>query len=682
MNFKIWLLIALLCFVGGNVYSQKENAADETIQDIFEQYSAETDEEIDYESFYNDLIGFLEMPIQMNSASRENLEKLPFLSDIQIENILAYLYKNKRFNSLYELQLVEGLDMTDVRRLLPFVTLGNANETAEKIYWNEIFKYGKSDVLLRFDKTAQLKKGYEAVLDDSDVMETPYLGSPVYSSLKYNFKYKNKFSLGAVAEKDAGEQFWGDTHKGFDSYSAHFQLNDFWKFKTIVVGDYRASFGQGLVFNMGYGTSKSSYVLNVVNRSNGLKKFSSTDEFNFLRGVGATMKFKNTELSCFYSYRNMDSDTASEQFSSFYKTGLHRTFTENDKRSTIGMQNLGANVSTRIKMARFGFTMAHSTLSSVYNPDIAPYNLNYFRGDKLTTAGVDYRFRVATLNFFGESAYTSKNGLASVNGILFSPLSTVSVVALWRYYSPKYDTFYANAFAENSRVNNENGFYIGAEIRPFSKWKFAVYADSYQFPWLKYGVNAPSIGSDYLLQADFAPNRTVQMLWRVKYEQKQKNASVGAIRTQYDYGKAAFRYQLNFNSGSFSSKNLLELSYSDSTSKAVSWGFAAYQDLSYTFAKLPLTLNARCMYFDAPNYDNRFYLYEKDILYAFSIPMTYGAGVRYYLNLKIELFDRLSIWFKMAQTVYESSRKTIGSANEAIDGNRKTDYRMLLKYNF
>ncbi len=172
------------------------------------------------------------------------------------------------------------------------------------------------------------------------------------------------------------------------------------------------------------------------------------------------------------------------------------------------------------------------------------------------------------------------------------------------------------------------------------------------------------------------------MLWRVKYEQKQKNASVGAIRTQYDYGKAAFRYQLNFNSGSFSSKNLLELSYSDSTSKAVSWGFAAYQDLSYTFAKLPLTLNARCMYFDAPNYDNRFYLYEKDILYAFSIPMTYGAGVRYYLNLKIELFDRLSIWFKMAQTVYESSRKTIGSANEAIDGNRKTDYRMLLKYNF
>jgi len=681
MKLKTLLFIVFLQF-SGSIYSQTVSTAEETILDIFEQYSAETEEDVDYESFYNDLIGLLESPIQLNSATRDDLEKLPFLSDVQIENILAFIYKNGRLNSLYELQLIEGLDLTDVRRLLPFVVLGNVNTSTDKIYWNEIFKYGKSDIFLRFDKSAQLKKGYEPVANDSGIVSTPYLGSPLYNSFKYNFKFKNKLLFGVVMEKDAGEQFWGSRHKGFDSYSAHVQLNDFWKFKTIVVGDYRASFGQGLVFNMGYGASKSSYVLNVVNRSSGLKKFSSTDEFNFLRGLGATVKLGKTDLSCFYSTRNIDADTIDGSFSSFYKTGLHRTETEYSKRSTVGMQTCGTNISTRIKMARFGVTAAHTLLANDFNPDPAPYNLNYFRGRKLTTVGSDYRFRLGALNFFGETAYSSTKGVATVNGVLFSPLSTVSVVTLWRYYSTKYDAFYANSFAESGRVNNENGLYIGAEIRPFRKWKFAVYADSYQFPWLKYRVNAPSVGSDYLLQADYAPKRNLQMLWRVKYEQKQKNAAVGAIRSQYDYSKAAFRYQLNFNSGSFSSKNLLELSYSDSTSKAVNWGFTVYQDISYAFAKLPLTLNARCMYFDAPNYDNRFYIYEKDVLYAFSIPMTYGAGVRYYLNLKLELFNRLSVWFKVAQTVYESSRKSIGSANEMILGNRKTDYRLLLKYNF
>jgi len=681
MKLKALLFTLLLCFTG-NIYSQTLNTAEETILDIFEQYSAEAEEDIDYESFYNDLIGLLESPIQLNTATRDDLEKLPFLSDIQIENILAFIYKNGRLNSLFELQLIEGMDLTDVRRLLPFVVLGNVTAVTDKIYWNEIFKFGKSDILLRFDKTAQLKKGYVPVVNDSGLVSKPYMGSPLYSSFKYNFIFKNKLLFGVVAEKDAGEQFWGSRHRGFDSYSAHIQLNDFWRFKTLVVGDFRASFGQGLVFNMGYGASKSSYVLNVVNRSSGLKKFSSTDEFNFLRGVGATVKLGKTDISCFYSNRKIDADTISDSFSSFYKTGLHRTESEYSKRSTVGMQTWGSNISTRIKMARFGFTVAHTALSNDFNPELAPYSINYFRGRKLTTVGSDYRFRLGVLNFFGETAYSSTKGVASVNGVLFSPLSTVSVVTLWRYYSPKFDTFYANSFAENSRVNNENGLYIGAEIRPFRKWKFALYADSYQFPWLKYGVNAPSIGSDYLLQADFAPKRNLQMLWRVKCEQKQKNTAVGVIRNQYDYLKAAFRYQLNFNSGPFSSKNLLELSYSDSSSTAVNWGFTVYQDLSYSFAKLPLTLNARCMYFDAPNYDNRFYIYEKDVLYAFSIPMTYGAGVRYYLNLKLELFSHLSVWFKVAQTVYDTSRKSIGSANETIVGNLKTDYRLLLKYNF
>ena len=86
---------------------------DQFIADIFEQYSAETEEEMDFETFYEELMELAESPIVLNSATKEQLEKLPFLSDIQIESILSYRYSFGSFNSLFELQLIDGLDMTE-----------------------------------------------------------------------------------------------------------------------------------------------------------------------------------------------------------------------------------------------------------------------------------------------------------------------------------------------------------------------------------------------------------------------------------------------------------------------------------------------------------------------------------------------------------------------------------------
>jgi len=172
------------------------------------------------------------------------------------------------------------------------------------------------------------------------------------------------------------------------------------------------------------------------------------------------------------------------------------------------------------------------------------------------------------------------------------------------------------------------------------------------------------------------------MNWRIKFEQKQKNSDNATIANIEDYAKGSIRYQLMYNSGNFSTKNLIEVSYSDSASSNAKIGFAAYQDFSYVFVKIPLGIDFRCMLFDAPNYDNRFYLYEKDILYAFSIPMFYGLGMRYYLNVKYELTENCSLWFKIAQTVYGDNRPTISSGNEEIQGNKKTDIRFMVRYRF
>ena len=675
-------LVALICLLLTGLKAQdKTIVTDQFIADIFEQYSAETEEEMDFETFYEELMELTESPIVLNSATKEQLEKLPFLSDIQIENILSYRYSFGSFNSLFELQLIDGLDMTDIRRMLPFVVLGESQLKTKKIYKNDLLKYGKNQVLLRFDKGIEPKAGYEFIEGET---ESAYLGSSLYNSVKYQYRFKDRIKLGLTMEKDAGEQFAGNTHKGYDFYSFHAQLNDIAGFKTIVVGDFRASFGQGLVLGSAFGMGKSSYVLKINTAASGLKKYSSTNESSYFRGLGATIKFGKIDLTAFYSNRNIDADTVSGNFQSIYKTGLHRTPAEFEKKATVNEQIAGLNASLMFRNTQVGFTLVQTRLNQSLIPEISTYNHFYFGGNKQSSAGINYRARWHKFNFFGETAVSEKWSMATINGLSFSPHSQVSVVILQRYFSPEYDTFYANTFSESSRVNNESGIYLGAEIRPYKRWKIAAYADSYRFQWPRFGVDAPSLGQDYLCQLDFASRKDLSMFWRIKYEEKFENASNSedVMALIVPLQKASFRYQLSYSYRGFSCRNIIEGNMTEKGNSGYKYGVTALQDVSYSFSNLPLTVDVRYQFFDAVDYDNRFYSYEKDILYAFAIPMYYGKGSRYYLNIKYDLTNSISLWCKFAQTVYADGRESISSGKEEIKGNRKSDVRFMLRWEF
>ena len=684
----IYLFCFLILYSFPSIAQDAITTTEQLIADIFEQYTAESEDDIDYDTFYEELMYCSQNPINLNRTTREELERLPFLSDIQVENIISHVYRFGKLQTIYELQLIDGLDMTDIRRMLPFVVVGEVAETFKKIYWQDLLRYGKNELFFRLDKGVETKEGYQ-FLPEEDVNADEanaknYIGNSLYHSLKYRYHLKDRIQVGMTAEKDAGEQFWGATHKGYDFYSAYALINDLGKVKTLVVGDFRANFGQGLVLRPEFGMGKSSYVLNVTARNSGLKKYGSTDENNFFRGAGATVRIGKFDITAFYSNKMIDGDTLNGSFSSMYKTGLHRTLSELSKKQTINQQVLGGNATITYSNYQIGFTVVHTILDNKLEPDKSVYNYFYFSGNQQTTAGVHYRLRWQKLNLFGETAMTDNGSIATLNGFSFSPISQVSLVALHRYYSPEFDTFYATSFSETSRINNENGFYLGAEVRPFKKWKIAAYADSYRFPWPKYGIDAPSIGKDYLFQIDFATQRNIAMFWRFKYEEKQSNFSgTGAIMPVIvPIQKTSLRYNLTYSFGNFSFKNVLEGNLARQADAPWAYGIIASQDVSYAFSTIPLKIDLRYQFFDALNYENRFYSFEKDVLYAFSIPMYFGLGSRYYLNLQYDLSKRLSLWFKIAQTVYADERESMSSGNETILGNRKTDMRFLLKWDF
>ncbi|MEG0454927.1 MAG: helix-hairpin-helix domain-containing protein, partial [Bacteroides sp.] len=96
------------------------------IEELMEELSVNNDEEreIDWTDEIEELSQRIEQPVQLNSATREQLESIPFLNDRQIENLLAYLYIHGPMQTIYELQLVEGMDQQTIQYLLPFVAVG------------------------------------------------------------------------------------------------------------------------------------------------------------------------------------------------------------------------------------------------------------------------------------------------------------------------------------------------------------------------------------------------------------------------------------------------------------------------------------------------------------------------------------------------------------------------------
>lgn len=111
--------------------------------------------------------------------------------------------------------------------------------------------------------------------------------------------------------------------------------------------------------------------------------------------------------------------------------------------------------------------------------------------------------------------------VASLNALQLTPASYFSLLLLYRYYDKRYQAFFGNAFSQNSAVQNEQGVYMGMQWTPFSRWKLSAYADIFRFPWLKYGVDAPSTGKEYMLQLDYTPSRNLSVYVRYKYKQKE-----------------------------------------------------------------------------------------------------------------------------------------------------------------
>ena len=96
----IWMCLAIC--VTMTAHSQ-EFRLDDVLEDIFHQLSE--DGEWSYEEIEEELLSIAQNPMNLNEVTSEDLNRLMFLNDEQIDAILMYQYQYG-FNEIYELQLI------------------------------------------------------------------------------------------------------------------------------------------------------------------------------------------------------------------------------------------------------------------------------------------------------------------------------------------------------------------------------------------------------------------------------------------------------------------------------------------------------------------------------------------------------------------------------------------------
>ena len=651
------------------------------MEEVLEDLSVNNDinnsvNSLNWENELEELSNRLQEPVNLNSATREQLEQFPFLSDIQIEHLLAYIYIHGQMETIYELQLVEELDRQTIQYLLPFVCIKAINNEPA-FRWKTMLKdagrYGKNEVLTRLDIPFYKRKGYEHT----------YLGPSVYNSVKYTFRYRDQLYAGGVAEKDAGEPFAALHNRyGYDYYSFYLLLQNCGRLKLLAVGNYRLSFGQGLVMSTDYLMGKTIYASSFNNRSTGIKRHSSTDEYNYFRGVATTVALtKSLSVSAFYSHRNMDGVVTDGEITSVYKTGLHRSRKEADKKNLLTSQLTGGNVSYQQNHIRLGITGVYYVFNRPYEPELTGYSKYNIHGNHFYNLGIDYAYRWRRFSFQGETAI-GKQGWASLNRLQYSPVQDIQFMLIHRFYSYDYWAMYAHSFGEGSTVQNEQGYYVGLETTPFSHWRFFVSFDLFSFPWKKYRINKPSRGTDGLIQATFTPRTNLSMYLKYRYKQKERDLTGSKGTLTLPIFHHQLRYRLNYSLNDvFSSRTTLDYNHFHSQDRAATKGYQVTQMISSQLPWTRLFADVQGSYFCTDDYDSRVYVSEKGLLYTFYTPSFQGRGFRCAVRLRYELNKHWLFITKFGETIY-LNRNEIGSGNDLIYGNKKADIQMQLRIKF
>ena len=209
---------------------------------------------------------------------------------------------------------------------------------------------------------------------------------------------------------------------------------------------------------------------------------------------------------------------------------------------------------------------------------------------------------------------------------------------------------------------------------------FNCYGDFFYFPYKKYLISkAGTKGFDGVVQLTYSPRYELNMFIKYKYKNKPRDYTMDKEKFIETTNQHRLRYQLNYSEAQWNIKTIMEYNRIDYSYKKPSQGYLVSQHFGYSWKKIPLILDATFSWFNTDDYASRISVYEKGLLYSFSIPSFYDKGFRIALNARYEIFKNVILQCKFAETNY-LNKQEIGTGLDRIPHHYKQDVYLQIRW--
>jgi hypothetical protein len=674
--------VTLFSLLTTHLFCQEYPTKDVDVERIVEEIYGVQDLDLNYEELYENLLQFLNNPININRATTEQLRFLHILSEYQLEQLAQYKKDFGELQSLFELQAIPGFDSSTITKLIPFITISGTPNTHS--IWNRIRDESSTYLLLRYDRLLETKKGFMEPTSE----RSRFHGNEDRYYARFRSSKPGDFSFGFTLEKDAGEDvIWNPSKNqyGSDFVSFHAQLQNKGHLKNLIIGDFQPQFGQGIALGGSFGFGKGAETVLTTRRSNvGFIPYTSVTEYNYLHGIASTLSItKQITLSSFYSNRKLDAATQTDSsentfITSLQTTGLHRSDIELEGRKSTTEETWGVILNYQRNNIESGILFSQSNFDRLIQPTASPYNQFAFRGSQNTLLGGYLNITIHNATFFTEFSQRLEFGNAMVAGMLVSLTPKLDVALHYRNYQRNFISHYSNAFAESSTPQNERGVYWGWKYRFNKMFSTAGYVDLFQFPWLRYRSYKPGFGHEWLIRVNYEPSKKILIYTQIREELKERNiaSSTSNLYNTLPGVKRNFWMSADYAvTPSLRLKTRAQFS-TYTLNDVTTQGMMLSQDASWEFGKFAISARHALLHTD--DFDNRQYVYERDVWLAFSLPAYAGVGIRNYLLIQYNVSKTITLWVRYSRFNY-NDRNEIGSGVDTIKGNTKNDIKFQLR---
>ena len=557
----------------------------------------------------------IENPIAINQANQQEWQRIPLLTQQDIENILQVRKQQGAFSTIRQIRKIIGKEKYQL--IKPFLIL-----KAQKV-----------------QKVQVTQRNYWTVETPEEIRNQKFLGNKLYNLTQFRYQKKGKWEIGLVVQKDVGEP----------------EFNDYWNASAVyhtlkwqlLIGSFYLQIGQGLLFSSPFGKVKSSVVmLPFTPGVTFVRPYLGTSE-NFAQ-TGICLKGKpglKTEVLAFGASNLRDGkfNPSTQKVIGFDFSGYHRSATERNRKDLIREKIFGLHVRHQLNNS----FMVQGTLVKIdYSPGIEfnAFNVPFsdlrrkfydFSGQRIILSSFAYDFKQADWHFSGEIAGGKYTAPGLIQSLWLEKEQWQTGLIFWNL-SRNFQSPYGRVLGQSNPFPRAlRGLYFALAWQK-EKWDFSFYKIITQNLWRTYRNPFPGLKDEWLARARLEFNHSQLLIrWREKTTDEaviNSSARLDNVRIQFNT-LLAKKIELRSRLEAVRLKNSAEK------------GVLTFQQINCRISREWQFL-FRVTFFRTDSYNSRIYEYENDVPGSFANYPLYGEGFKWFWRVQWQPFNNLKIWIK------------------------------------